>query len=91
MIDGYSIQELPRRFHPAAERSLSWMRAGAFWGGASGFVLAPLVSLLPGMGLMAMAWPAVAALVGLVVGAVVVGSVSAAGAALTRIAVSKSR
>lgn len=49
--------------------------------------MAPAVFFLPGVGMVAMAGPVVAALVGALEGAVVVGSLSALGAALTRIGV----
>ena len=60
-----------------------------FRGGIWGLLLAPPVFLLPGLGVMAMAGPLVAALVGALEGAVVVGGVSAFGAALTQIGVPK--
>lgn len=52
-------------------------------------LLAPAVFFLPGVGLVAMAGPVVAALVGALEGAVVIGGISALGAALTQIGVPK--
>jgi len=52
-------------------------------------LFAPAVFFLPGLGLMAMAGPIVAALVSGLEGAVVVGGISALGAALTQIGVPK--
>jgi len=60
----------------------SWGGIGAFWGGIWGFLVAPAVFFLPGLGLVALAGPIVALLVGALEGAVVVGGVSALGAAL---------
>jgi hypothetical protein len=51
--------------------------------------MAPAVFLMPGIGLVAMAGPLVATLVGGLEGAVIVGGLSALGAALTRIGVPK--
>ena len=48
-------------------------------------LLAPAVFLLPGLGLLVMAGPIVSILVGALEGAVVVGGVSALGAALSQI------
>ena len=64
---------------------------GAFWGGLWGLLLAPAVFFLPGIGLVALAGPLVAALVGALEGAVVVGGVSALGAALTQLGVGKDK
>ena len=63
--------------------------AGGIWGGIWGLLLAPVVFLLPGVGLVAMAVPLVAARVGALEGAVVIGGVSALGAVLTQIGVPK--
>lgn len=56
---------------------------------AWGLLLAPTVFFVPGLGLLAMAGPVVSALVGALEGAVVVGGVSALGAALTQIGLPK--
>ena len=52
-------------------------------------LLAPAIFFLPGLGLMTMAGPVVSVLVGALEGAVVVGGLSALGAALTQIGVPK--
>lgn len=52
-------------------------------------LLAPAVFLLPGIGVVGMAGPLVATLVGALEGAVVVGGLTALGAALTQIGVPK--
>lgn len=54
-------------------------------------LIAPAVFFLPGFGLIAMAGPIVAALVGSLEGAVVLGGMSTLGAALTRIGIPKDR
>lgn len=86
---GYHTEEHPLGFYTAGDRIKTWGGTGAFWGGIWGLLLAPAVFLLPGVGLVAMAGPVVAALVGALEGAVVVGGLSALGAALTQIGVPK--
>ena len=86
---GYHSEEHPIGFYTAGDKIKSWGSLGAFWGGIWGLLLAPAVFFVPGLGLVAMAGPVVAALVGALEGAVVVGGVSALGAALTQIGVPK--
>lgn len=81
---GYHSEAHPVGFYTVGDRIKTWGGAGAFWGGFLG-MLAPAVFFLPGLGLVAMAGPLVATLVGALEGAVVVGGVSALGAALTQI------
>jgi hypothetical protein len=81
---GYHSEEHPIGFYSAGDRIKTWGGVGAFWGGIWGLLLAPAVFLLPGLGLVAMAGPVVATLVGGLEGAVVVGGLSALGAALTQ-------
>jgi len=84
---GYHSEEHPVGFYTAGDRIRSWGSTGAFWGGLWGLLLAPAVFFLPGIGMVAMAGPVVAALVGALEGAVVVGGLSALGAAMTQIGV----
>jgi ABC-type antimicrobial peptide transport system permease subunit len=86
---GYHSEERAVGFYTTADKIKSWGGAGAFWGGIWGVLLAPAVFFLPGVGLVAMAGPFVATLVGALEGAAVVGGVSALGAALTQIGVKK--
>ena len=86
---GYHSEEHPLGFYTAGDRIKSWGGIGAFWGGIWGLLLAPAVFFIPGIGLLAMAGPVVATLVGALEGAVVVGGLSALGAALTQIGVPK--
>jgi hypothetical protein len=88
---GYHTEEHPVGFYTAGDKIKSWGGIGAFWGGIWGLLLAPAVFFLPGIGLVAMAGPLVATLVGGLEGAVLVGGVSALGAALTRLGVPKDR
>jgi hypothetical protein len=86
---GYHSEEKPMGFYTVGDRVKSWGAKGAFWGGIWGLLLAPAVFMLPGLGVVAMAGPFAAALVGALEGAVVVGGLSALGAALTQIGVPK--
>jgi hypothetical protein len=86
---GYHSEEHPVGFYSTGDKVRSWGATGAFWGGIWGLLIAPAIFFLPGIGLVAMAGPLVATLVGGLEGAVVVGGVSALGAALTRVGVPK--
>ena len=86
---GYHTEETPIGFYTMGDRIKSWGGMGAFWGGIWGLLIAPAVFFLPGFGLVAMAGPIGAALVAALEGAVLVGGVSAIGAALTQIGVPK--
>ena len=82
---GYHSEEHPMGFYTTGDRIKSWGGLGAFWGAIWGLLLAPAVFVLPGVGLVAMAGPVVAALASALEGAGVVGGVSALGAALAQI------
>jgi len=86
---GCHSEEQPVGFYTVGDRIKAWGSTGAFWGGIWGLLLAPAVFVLPGLGVVGMAGPIVAALVGALEGAVVVGGLTALGAALTRIGVPK--
>lgn len=86
---GYHSEEKPVGFYTVGDRIKAWGTTGAFWGGIWGLLLAPAVFVLPGLGVVGMAGPLVATLVGALEGAVVVGGLSALGAALTQIGVPK--
>jgi len=86
---GYHSEEHPVGFYTAGDRIKAWGGVGAFWGGIWGLLFAPAVFLIPGVGLVAMAGPFVAALVAALEGAVVIGGISALGAALTQVGVPK--
>ena len=86
---GFHTEEHPVGFYSVGDRVKSWGGAGAFWGGIWGLLLAPAVFFIPGVGLVALAGPLVASLVGALEGAVVVGGLTALGAALTKIGIPK--
>lgn len=84
---GYHTEEHPIGFYTLGDKVMTWGKTGAFWGGIWGMLLAPAVFFLPGIGLVAMAGPVASVLVGALEGALVVGGLSALGAALTRLGV----
>src|ERR1035438_2340859 len=86
---GFHSEEHPVGFYTVGDKMKTWGGVGAFWGGIWGLLLAPAVFFLPGLGLLALAGPVVSALVGALEGAVVVGGISALGAALTQIGLQK--
>ena len=86
---GYHTEEHPIGFYTAGDRIKSWGSRGAFWGGIWGMLFAPAVFFLPGLGLVALVGPIVAVLINALEGAVMVGGLSAIGAALTSIGVSE--
>jgi len=88
---GYHSEEHPLGFYTAGDRIKTWGGVGAFWGGIWGILLAPAVFFIPGLGLMALAGPVVSALIGALEGAVVVGGVSAIGAALIQLGLPKTQ
>ena len=86
---GYHSEEQPIGFYTAGDRIKAWGGMGAFWGGMWGLLIAPAVFFFPGFGLVAFAGPIVAVLISALEGAVLVGGVSAIGAALMQIGVPK--
>ena len=86
---GYHTEEHPVGFYTVGDKIKAWGGAGAFWGGIWGLLLAPAVLFVPGLGLLAMAGPIAASLIGALEGVVVVGGLSALGAALSQIGVPK--
>jgi hypothetical protein len=88
---GYHSEEHPVGFYTVGDKVKAWGASGAFWGGIWGLLLAPAVFFLPGLGLVAMAGPLVATLVGGLEGAAVVGGLSALVAALTQLGVPRDR
>ncbi len=86
---GYHSEEHAVGFYTTGDRVKSWGAGGAFWGGIWGLLFAPAIFFLPGIGLVALAGPLVTALVAGLEGAVVVGGLSALGAALVQIGLPK--
>jgi hypothetical protein len=79
---GYHSEEQPVGFYTTGERVKFWGGTGALWGGLWGLLFSVAFFWVPGIGPLAVGGPLVVALVGALEGAVVVGGVSALGAAL---------
>jgi hypothetical protein len=86
---GYHSEETPVGFYTTGDKIKAWGASGAFWGGIWGVLAAPAIFFVPGLGLFGMAGPVGAALIGALEGAVVVGGLSAMGAALSQMGASK--
>jgi hypothetical protein len=86
---GYHSEEQPTGFYTTRDKIIAWGGNGAFWGSLWGILMAPAVFLLPPLGVVALAGPIVSVLVSALEGAVVVGGLSAIGAAMSRIGVDK--
>ena len=88
---GYHSEEHPVGFYIAGDKIKSWGSNGAFWGGLWGILFLPAVFLIPGFGVVAMAGPFVSVLISALEGAVIVGGLSAIGAALSRVGVNSNQ
>jgi hypothetical protein len=86
---GYRSEEQPIGFYTSGERVKFWGGTGAFWGGVWGMLFGTAFFWVPGIGALAIAGPLVATLISALEGAVVVGGLSALGAALYSIGVPK--
>lgn len=76
-------------FYNMGDRVKYWGKMGAFWGGLWGLLLGAAFLWAPGVGLVAVGGPIVAWIVGALESAIVVGGLSALGAALYSIGIPK--
>ena len=76
-------------YYNAGDRMKYWGKMGAFWGGFWGLLFGSAAFAIPGLGPILVAGPLVAWIIGGLEGAVVVGGVSAVGAALVSIGIPK--
>jgi hypothetical protein len=79
---GYHSEENVVGYYNTGDRVKYWGKQGAFWGGLWGLLFGSAFFLIPGFGPLLAAGPVVAWIVGALEGAVVVGGLSALGAAL---------
>ena len=86
---GYHPEEHPVGFYNTGDRVKFWGAQGGFWGGLWGLLVGAAMFWIPGLGPVVMAGPLVAVLVSALEGAVVVGGLSALGAALYSIGIPK--
>src|SRR5579862_4452447 len=85
----YHTEEHVVGYYNAGDRVKFWGKQGAFWGGLWGLLFGSAFFLIPGIGPILVAGPLVAWMVGALEGAVVVGGLSAVGAALYSLGIPK--
>jgi hypothetical protein len=85
----YHSDESVVGYYNTGDRIKYWGKLGAFWGGIWGLLFGSAFFMSPGFGPILVAGPLVAWLVGAMEGAVVVGGLSAIGAALYSIGIPK--
>ena len=83
----YHTEEKVIGYYNMGDRMLKWGGNGAFWGSMWGMLFGSAFVLIPGAGPLLLAGPLVGMLAGALEGAVVVGGVSALGAALASIGI----
>jgi uncharacterized membrane protein len=76
-------------YYNTGDRVKYWGKLGAFWGGFWGFLFGSAFFFVPGIGPIAVGGPLVSWIIGALEGAVVVGGLSAVGAALYSIGIPK--
>jgi len=85
----YHTEENVVGYYTAGDRMKSWGGIGAFWGGIWGLLFGAGFFLIPGVGPVLVAGPFLAALVGALESAVVVGGLSAVTAGLVSLGIPK--
>lgn len=86
---GYETENRVIGYYNAGDRMKHWGKFGAFWGGIWGLLVGAAFLIIPGIGPVLLAGPLVAAIVGALEGAVVVGGLSVIGAALYGLGIPK--
>jgi hypothetical protein len=76
-------------FYNSGDRMAFWGKLGALWGGIWGLLFGAAFFWVPGIGAVLVGGPLVAAIVGALEGAVVVGGLSAVGAGLYSLGIPK--
>ncbi len=85
----YETDEAVLGYYNMGERASAWGKQGAFWGGLWGLIVGSAILFVPGVGPVTVAGTFVSALLGGLEGAVLVGGLSAFGAALFSLGVPK--
>jgi hypothetical protein len=85
----YHTQEHVVGYYTSGDRMKSWGKLGAFWGGIWGLLFGAGVFLIPGIGPVLIGGPFLAALVGALESALVVGGLSAVAAGLVSLGIPK--
>mgnify|MGYP000956919261 CR=1 FL=1 len=85
----YHSDEQVVGYYNTGDRMRYWGKLGAFWGGLWGLLFGSALSFFPGIGPIVVGGPIVMWIVGALEGAVVLGGISAIGAALYSIGIPK--
>jgi uncharacterized membrane protein len=85
----YHTEEHVVGYYNIGDRMRVWGKLGAFWGGFWGLLFGSALFFVPGIGPLVVFGPLVGWIVGALEGAVVVGGISALGAALYSIGIPK--
>ena len=85
----YETREDVVGYYTTGDRIKRWGATGAFWGGIWGALFGAAFFLVPGVGPVLVAGPFVAAVVGALESAVIVGGISAIGAGLYSLGIPK--
>jgi hypothetical protein len=85
----YHAEEHVVGYYNTGDRVRYWGKLGAFWGGFWGLLFGSAFLFVPGIGPIVVGGPLVAWIIGALEGAVVVGGLSAVGAALYGIGIPK--
>jgi hypothetical protein len=85
----YHSEEDAVGYYNTGDRMRTWGKNGAFWGGIWGLFFGAAFFIIPGLGPILVGGPLVAAIVGALEGAVVVGALGVFGAGLAGIGVPK--
>ncbi|MFN3750643.1 MAG: hypothetical protein ACK4SR_04680 [Thiobacillus sp.] len=86
---GYRTEEHPVGFYTTGDRMKAWGGIGAFWGGLWGMLFGGAFFWVPGFGPLAAAGAVANLLAGALEGAVLVGGLSALGAGLVGLGLTK--
>ena len=85
----YHAEEHVVGYYNTGERVKYWGKLGAFWGGFWGLLFGSALFLVPGFGPLVVGGPLVSWIIGALEGAVLIGGLSAVGAALYSIGIPK--
>jgi uncharacterized membrane protein len=85
----YHSEEHVVGYYNTGDRIKYWGKLGAFWGGIWGFLFGSALFFIPGLGPIVVGGPLVAWIIGALEGAVVIGGLSAIGAALYSMGIPK--
>jgi len=85
----YETREDVVGYYTTGDRMKRWGAAGAFWGGIWGLLFGAAFFLVPGVGPVLIAGPFLAAVVGALESAIIVGGISAIGAGLYGLGIPK--